>query len=292
MPSECEASATKPECRSIASRPGRCRSGISDRCRPSPPCRSSARGLRSSSIAASFLTGLAVGEVGLRDDDAVGEDRLLARLRRLVEIAAARSPRRPRVSTTSMANSPPSARSVEKVCRIGLRSARPLVSISTRPKCGILPRSRSATSLRSAFCRSERVLQQRQPLPSSVTSSLLSRSSASSMPTAPNSLTISAVPLPSGVVQETPHQRGLAGAEEAGDDRHRQPRRRARASAAGRTGRRSARETDRGWCRSCDVAASSSLSPACGRGSGRRLPRSERYSLPTASRSTSPAAGR
>ena len=34
------------------------------------------------------------------------------------------------VSTTSMANSPPSALSVEKVCRIGLMSARPLVSIS------------------------------------------------------------------------------------------------------------------------------------------------------------------
>ena len=44
------------------------------------------------------------------------------------------------VSTTSTTNSPPSARSVEKVCRIGLGSARPLVSISTRPKCGILPR--------------------------------------------------------------------------------------------------------------------------------------------------------
>ena len=98
-----------------------------------------------------------------------------------------------------MANSPPSARSVEKVCRIGLMSASPLVSISTRPKCGILPRSRSATSLRSAICRSVRVLQQRQPLPSSVTSSLLARSSASSMPSEPNSLTISAVPRPSGV---------------------------------------------------------------------------------------------
>ncbi len=81
-------------------------------------------------------------------------------------------------------------------------SARPLVSISTRPKCGILPRSRSATSLRSAICRSVRVLQHRQPLPSSVTSSLLSRSSASSMPSAPNSLTTSAVPRPSGVFRK------------------------------------------------------------------------------------------
>ncbi len=103
------------------------------------------------------------------------------------------------VSTTSIANSPPSARSVEKVCRIGLMSASPLVSISTRSKCGILPRSRSATSLRSAICKSERVLQQMQPLPSSVISSVLDRSSASSMPTEPNSLMTSAVLRPSGV---------------------------------------------------------------------------------------------
>ncbi len=103
------------------------------------------------------------------------------------------------VSTTSMANSAPSARSVEKVCRIGLKSARPLVSISTRPKCGIFPRSRSDTSRRSVFCKSVRVLQHMQPLPSSVTSSLLWRSRASSIPSDPNSLTMSAVPLPSVV---------------------------------------------------------------------------------------------
>src|SRR5439155_26482543 len=48
------------------------------------------------------------------------------------------------------------------------------------------------------FCKSVRVLQHKQPLPSSVTSSLLSRSRASSMPSHPNSLTISAVPFPSG----------------------------------------------------------------------------------------------
>ena len=154
-----------------------------------------------------------------------------------------------------MANSPPSARSVEKVCRIGLRSARPLVSISTRPKCGILPRSRSATSRRNAICKSVRVLQHRQPLPSSVTSSLLSRSSASSMPSAPNSLTISAVPWPSGRFEEPPHQRGLSGAEKAGDDRHRQSRaprsrfcRRPKRPADWPTGNRS--RWCRSWCRS------------------------------------------
>ena len=90
-----------------------------------------------------------------------------------------------------------------------------------RPKCGILPRSRSATSLRSAICRSERVLQHRQPLPSSVISSALSRMSASSMPTAPYSLMMTAVSLAFRRRQEPAHQRGLAGAEEAGDDRHR-----------------------------------------------------------------------
>ena len=157
-----------------------------------------ARGLRSSSIAVSFLIALpsamSVFEMTMRS----------ARIACLRASGAFSRFFRPftastTVSTTSMANSPPSARSVEKVCRIGLMSARPLVSISTRPKCGILPRSRSATSRRSVFCKSVRVLQHRQPLPSSVTSSLLSRSSASSMPSEPNSLTISAVPLPSGV---------------------------------------------------------------------------------------------
>ena len=124
-----------------------------------------------------------------------------------------------------MWNSPPSARSVAKVCRIGPGSARPLVSISDRgSKCGIVPCSRSATSRRSAFCRSERVLQHRQPLPSSVTSSLLSRSSASSMPTAAEFVDDDRGALPSGVVEEAPHQRGLAGAEESGDDRHRNAR--------------------------------------------------------------------
>ena len=106
------------------------------------------------------------------------------------------------VTTTSIWNSSPSARSVEKVCRIGLGSASPEVSITMRRKSGIAPRSRSATSRRSAICRSERVLQHRQPLPSSTVSSALARSSASSMPTAPNSLTTTAVPAPSGVVRK------------------------------------------------------------------------------------------
>ena len=105
-------------------------------------------------------------------------------------------------TTTSTWNSPPSARSVAKVCRIGPGSASPLVSIRMRLKRGTVPCSRSATRLRSATCRSERVLQQRQPLPSSVISSVEPRTSASSMPTLPNSLMTTAVPSPSGVARK------------------------------------------------------------------------------------------
>ena len=105
-------------------------------------------------------------------------------------------------TTTSTKNSPPSARSVENVCRIGPGSASPLVSITIRANRGTAPRSRSATRRRSASCRSERVLQHRQPLPSSVISSALSRTSASSMPTAPYSLMMTAVSRPSGVARK------------------------------------------------------------------------------------------
>ena len=64
------------------------------------------------------------------------------------------------------------------------------------------PRSRSATSRCSVTCRSERTLQHRQPLPSSAMLSLDERSSASSMPVSPNSLTMTAVPAPCGVARK------------------------------------------------------------------------------------------
>src|SRR5262249_3337776 len=115
-------------------------------------------------------------------------------------------------------------RSLAKVCRIGPGSASPLVSINIRLNCGSVPCARSATRLRSAFCRSERVLQHRQPLPSSVTSSVEARMSASSMPTLPNSLVTSAVRAPAGGGEKAAHQRGLAGAEEARDHGHRNAR--------------------------------------------------------------------
>ena len=242
MPSLCSASATKPEWPARVS----CSASASIRQRgsisPATAVSMAARGL---SVAQPFgqpLDRRRLGEVGLRDHQPVGEDRLLARLRRPFERLAAPPTASTTATTTSTKNSPPSARSVENVCRIGPGSASPLVSITIRPNCGTAPRSRSATRWRSAICRSERVLQHRQPLPSSVISSALSR----------NERVVDAdgaelVDDDGGVLafrrrQEAAHQRGLAGAEKAGDDRHRDARRRARASAAARTGRPRARE--------------------------------------------------
>src|SRR5476651_2214812 len=82
---------------------------------------------------------------------------------------------------------------------MGEGSASPEVSMAMRRKSGISPRSRSTTMRRSATCKSLRVMQHRQPLPSSTVSSALPRMSASSMPAAPNSLTTTAVPRPSSV---------------------------------------------------------------------------------------------
>jgi len=70
--------------------------------------------------------------------------------------------------------------------------------MTMRAKFGTVPRSRSNSSPRSANCKSVRVMQQTQLLPKSTVCSAVSRMSASSIPTAPNSLTITAVPSPSG----------------------------------------------------------------------------------------------
>src|SRR5262249_4426440 len=61
------------------------------------------------------------------------------------------------------------ARSLFEITR---RSASPEVSMTTRAKFGTAPRSRSITSARSANCKSERVTQQTQPLPSNMSSRL------------------------------------------------------------------------------------------------------------------------
>jgi len=74
----------------------------------------------------------------------------------------------------------------------------PDVSITMRSKLGTAPRARSANNSRKVSCRSVRILQQRQPLPSSTVTSLLDRNRALSMPISPYSLTMTAVLAPSG----------------------------------------------------------------------------------------------
>jgi hypothetical protein len=76
-----------------------------------------------------------IGEVRLGDDDAVGEDRLLAAS---ADHSSVDTPltASTAVSTTSTKNSAPSARSVANVCRIGPGSASPEVSIRTRSNGG------------------------------------------------------------------------------------------------------------------------------------------------------------
>src|SRR5712691_524746 len=71
--------------------------------------------------------------------------------------------------------------------------------MTTRWKLGTAPRARSAKRVRRLSCRSLRTVQHRQPLPSSTAASLEARSSASSIPTSPNSLMTMAVLAPSGV---------------------------------------------------------------------------------------------
>ncbi len=140
----------------------------------------------------------ALAQIGLGDHQAVGQDHLLARLRRPARAWRGRSshpPRRPpprrRIPRPAPDRWRRSAGSVRDRRARWSRSA-------TRANRGSVPCSRSDTSRRNAICRSERVVQHRQPLPSSVTSSVLARTSASSIPTAPNSLITTAVPCPSG----------------------------------------------------------------------------------------------
>ena len=117
--------------------------------------------------------GAFAGDVGLGDHQPVGEDRLLARLRRPGKRVAAGLRRRPR--------SPPPRRGTLRRARGRWRRSAEWardrrgreVSITMRLKSGISPRSRSITMRRSACCRSLRVMQHRQPLPSSTVSSAL-----------------------------------------------------------------------------------------------------------------------
>ena len=84
------------------------------------------------------------------------------------------------------------------ICIIGAGSARPVVSTTMRLNGGISPASRLASSSRSALSRSERSVQQTQPLCSTTISPSIASTSRWSSPTAPNSLTITAVSPSSG----------------------------------------------------------------------------------------------
>ena len=192
MPSLCAASATKPERSPAASSMTRCGSSA-----PFTAMSMVARGLR---LCRRWVSRSTVAASARSVFEITSRSARIACLRASAALPSADSPltASTTVSTWSMWNSPPSARSVEKVCRIGPGSARPLVSITMRRNGGTTPCSRSNTRRRSAACRSVRVMQQTQPLPSSTVSSALSRTSTSSMPTAPNSLMMTAVPWPSG----------------------------------------------------------------------------------------------
>ena len=182
-----------------------------------------ARGLRSSSIAVSFLTvlpsAMSVFEMTMRSARIACLRASGAFSRFFSPVTASTT-----VSTTSMANSPPSARSVEKVCRIGLRSARPLVSISTRPKCGILPRSRSddqppqrVLQIGAGVAAQAAVAEQRHLVAALAQQRVVDALRAELVDDQRGAFAFRRL-------QEPPHQRRLAGAEKSGDDRHRQPR--------------------------------------------------------------------
>ena len=204
-----------------------------------------ARGLRSSSIAVSFLTDLpsamSVFDMTMRSARIACLRASGAFSRFFRPVTASTT-----VSTTSMANSPPSARSVEKVCRIGLRSARPLVSISTRPKCGILPRSRSddqppqrVLQIGAGVAAQAAVAEQRHLVAALAQQRVVDALGAELVDDQRGAL-------PFGRVQKPPHQRCLPRAEKSGDDRHRQAASRVRASAAGRSDWLRPTGTDRG----------------------------------------------
>ena len=127
-------------------------------------------------------------------------------------------------TTTSTWNSPPSARSVAKVCRIGPGSASPLVSITIRAE----PRHRAALALGDqaaqrdlqvgAGVAAEAAVAEQRDLVGAVAHQRVVDADAAEL-----------VDDDGGAFalrrrQEAAHQRGLAGAEEAGDDRHRNAR--------------------------------------------------------------------
>ena len=112
-------------------------------------------------------------------------------------------------------------RPASSACATGAGSARPVVSIAMRRNGGSAPASRRCHSVSSVSAMSPRTVQQMQPFFSSTASSIACSISRWSSPTAPNSLTITAVSASDGGLSRRFSTRRLAAAQEAGDDRHR-----------------------------------------------------------------------
>ena len=225
MPSLCSASATKPE-RAARGRPRRRRSRSRQRGSRSPSTAvwMAACGLSARSRAVRRSTLRRLGEIGLRDHQPVGEDRLLARFRRPLERVEAGDgvdhgdhhldmefARRARGRWRRSAGSGRDRRA--RWSRSGCAgTAAPCLARARPPDCAARPAGRSGCCSTGSRCRAASPRR------------LDPRTSASSMPTAAELVDDDGGARALRRRQEAPHQRGLAGAEEAGDDGHRNAR--------------------------------------------------------------------
>ena len=160
-------------------------------------------------------------QVGLGQQDAIRHRDLPPRLGLAIELhrAVQRIHRRDdavQPAGVACVRAPPAARAPP-----GPGSARPVVSMAMRRNGGSAPASRRCHSISSVSAMSPRTVQQMQPFFSSTASSIACSISRWSSPTAPNSLTITTVSASDGSLQQAVQHRGLAAAQEAGDDRHR-----------------------------------------------------------------------
>ena len=196
MPSLCAASATKPE-RSPAA-------GSMTRCGSSAPLTAMsmvARGLRLCRRCVSRSTVAGVGEIGLRDHEAVGEDHLLARLGGAVErgFAVDRVDHgQHHLDVKFAAERAVGGEGLQDRAGIGETAGLDHDAAERRHRAALAIDHQAAQRVLQvgAGVAAEAAVAEQQ------VSSALSRTSASSMPTAPNSLTMTAVPCPSGVARK------------------------------------------------------------------------------------------
>ncbi len=182
-----------------------------------------ARGLRSSSIAVSFLTVL---PSAMSVFDMTMRSARIACLRASGAFSRFFSPftASTTVSTTSMANSPPSARSVEKVCRIGLKIGEAAgfdqhaaemrdfaaVAVGHQPPQRVL-------QIGAGVAAQAAVAEQRHLVAALAQQRVVDALGAELVDDQRGALAFRRF-------QKPPHQRRFPRAEESGDDRHRQPR--------------------------------------------------------------------